>query len=66
MEFLKILRETRPGMPVIIGTGHLDEATARELKRDPNVCCLLKPYTRLAVGQKLLAIARLPKAGSAP
>ena len=49
-ETLKRLRENWPVLPVLLGTGYLDAASATRVADHEGVQILHKPYSRLAMG----------------
>ncbi len=49
-ETLQRLREQWPALPVLLGTGYLDDASAARVADHQGVQILHKPYSRLAIG----------------
>ena len=45
LDFLKVFKRAYPTVPVVIASGNLDEATARQAKRLRAFDCLLKPFS---------------------
>jgi CheY-like chemotaxis protein len=60
-ETLKGIRRLRPGLPVLLATGFLDAATGAQLQLDGRALCLLKPFSRDNLAQKLLELEALLK-----
>jgi len=58
-ETLKGIRRLRPRLPVLLATGFLDEATGELLARDGRALCILKPFSKAHLGQKLLELEAL-------
>ncbi len=56
-ETLRLLRRTRPELPVILATGFLDDLTGEALRLDRRTFSLLKPYTMGQLLQKFREIA---------
>jgi len=58
-ETLALLRERRPGLPVILATGFLGDAVTHLLASDPHLLALSKPYTLEEARVKLIeAVSR--------
>ena len=58
-ETLALLRERRPGLPVILATGFLGDAVTHLLATDPHLLALSKPYTLEEARVKLIeAVSR--------
>jgi two-component system cell cycle sensor histidine kinase/response regulator CckA len=55
-ETLTALRRMRPGLPVLLSTGFLDEETRDQVEADPRAWALLKPYSKVTLERKLLEI----------
>jgi PAS domain S-box-containing protein len=52
-ETLSQMRRRHPRLPVLMATGHLDEATARMLRQDPCAAGLAKPFSMAELDRKL-------------
>ena len=52
-EALVRLRRMRPGLPVLVATGHLDPETAELLRRDGMALSIPKPFTMAELDRKM-------------
>jgi len=55
-ETLPRLLALRPGLPVLLATGHSDQEVPPLLERHPRVACIQKPFTLAEVRAKLLEL----------
>jgi CheY-like chemotaxis protein len=65
IELVRIARETRPGLPAVVASGHAAAAALEAERQSENVLALSKPYMRrtsLRLWRKRLAAARLRSA----
>jgi len=57
-ETLKQIRRMRPALPVLLATGHLDDATADLLKRSGNTLSITKPFSMAELDQRFAELKR--------
>jgi CheY-like chemotaxis protein len=56
VETLNGIRRLRPGLPVLLATGFLDETTSDLLRQDGRALSLHKPFSKAQLAQKLVEI----------
>ena len=56
LETLKGIRRLGLDLPILLATGHLDEATASALEGDPRTQAMAKPFTMEEVGDRLRSL----------
>jgi CheY-like chemotaxis protein len=64
LETLDQLRRLRPDMPVLVATGHLDEASRERLAQVGRVAILTKPYSQNEIKDALEALVERSDPGS--
>jgi PAS domain S-box-containing protein len=58
-ETLAGIRRLRPGLPVLLATGHLEEEVAAVLRADGRALSLAKPFTLAELGRRLEEVGAL-------